>query len=85
MTETIMQEILKTSTPLGVVIIVVWIFVNFLGKEGDKNRLLFQSLNDQNLLARKDTERALADNAQSTRENTAALRGVETAVLKFSK
>lgn len=95
MAETVIEKILSTGSPLAILVVIVWLFLRFLENEGKANRALFQSINEQNLMARKDTERALADNAQSTRENTAqlqasatqtgvALRAVENAILKFS-
>lgn len=77
----LIKELVKNGSPLVVLVAVVWMFLSSMRSERDKDRIMLKELNDQHIEARKNTQAALLENAESTRANTRAIQSLESSVM----
>ena len=78
--DTLVKELITMGGPLGVLVLVVWMFLKFLEKTREADRDMMRGFNAQHLDARAQTNVALNANAEATRRNTEALQSLEQTV-----
>lgn len=76
----IIEQLLTQGSPLVVLVIVVYFFLQHLQKTSANINQQLNTMNQQHLEAREQMKDALLQNAESTRENTKALQSLERAV-----
>ena len=91
--DTLIEKLLTTGGPLGVLVCVVWIFVRagrdaaaehraWMDETIKNNQLWIERMHGEHILAREETRHCLDKNTAAMEQNTVAMREVAVTVAR---
>ncbi len=72
--EPLIEKLITTGGPSGVLIVCVWIFLKHLREESALNRELFKEIHEDHVSARQEAHVIIKENATAMREFAVVMR-----------
>jgi hypothetical protein len=81
----VIEKLVTNGSALAVLVVVVWLFLTHLKDTRKEDRATMLNMHEQHLEARKESQLALRENAESTRQNTKAIQSLEMVVNRVGR